>query len=156
MDKSSIIFLIILLCFLFIFIACPIISLYDKIKQFMKDIQDLKAITKAGEENKKPDLQVRYQNTANIISFVSSLVIDEVEYSLKTYRVTNTKYQILKLDEDITRISTKVFHSIDISIFNTDEILITPDYLMEIIIEECYVYMMKTVRELNATIRTDN
>lgn len=156
MDKSSIIFLIILLSFLFIFIACPIISLYDKIRQFMKDIQDLKAITKAEEENKKPDLQVRYQNTANIISFVSSLVIDEVEYSLKTYRVTNTKYQILKLDEDITRISTKVFHSIDTSIFNTDEILITPDYLMEIIIEECYVYMMKTVRELNATIRTDN
>ena len=151
MDKN-----IMVVMFLIAFLLLILISAVSNAVNLLKETVRLMENSLNLLNDKPVSLTEKCENSTFIIRLISGLVEDEVSFLFNEYYVLNKKYEMIRLDEDISMIAKKVFESFDPAIFNNKEILLTDAYLMKLISEECYISMMRHAIEHNKKVYSTN
>lgn len=91
------------------------------------------------------------EKTERIKDLIDSMIELEVYSALRANISLNTKYEILKLDEDVQKISTNVFAGLNKQI-SSSELVFSTDYIMKYIISKSFNMTLRTVIEINASV----
>jgi hypothetical protein len=138
---------------LLVFIVICVINLIQSISGYIdtKKQIDIKVAT----HGQKPYVTLEQKSTTTlaIVNTIDRLVTMEIEDTLKTYARLNQKYNAVKMAEDIEAISGRVYNAIKKSVYESDDILITDEYLMNYIATHTTITFIRIVKGLNDVIR---
>ena len=143
---------VILMLLLVLTVIC-IIILIQSISEYIDAKKQIEInVAKHGQ---KPyvTLEQKSVTTLAIVDTVDRLVTMEIEDTLKTYARLNQKYNAVKMAEDIESISQRVYNAIKKSVYESDDILITDEYLMNYIVTHTTITFIRIVKGLNDVIR---
>lgn len=93
-------------------------------------------------------------NTTQLLTFINTLVEVEINKKLFQYQQLGVKYELKNLDTDIKEISENVMRGFKDGILNSDESVLSSEYLMMHIINETSLRFTKSVKEMNIQIST--
>lgn len=143
---------VILMILLVITVIC-IINLIQSISGYIDTKKQINI--KVANHGQKPfvTLEQKAITTRAIVDTVDKLVTMEIEDTLKTYARLNQKYNAVKMAEDIEAISGRVYNAIKKSVYESDDILITDEYLMNYIVTHTTITFIRIVKGLNDVIR---
>lgn len=85
--------------------------------------------------------------TKDLLELITSHITNEVQKFVLTKKQTSEGYNIIGIDTDIEKISTKVFHFFKSEIYNSEMSLINPDGIMEYIINTTRVVLIQCIEE---------
>ena len=89
------------------------------------------------------------ETTERIKDIIDLMISLEVYSVMRRYVSSNKKYEITKIDADISNISTKVYSGLNPDILNT-KLVFKNEYLMTYIISQSFNLLLKVSREYNA------
>lgn len=150
----------ILLCCIMIWVL--IYALYQ-IANFFKEKQKLTIQTRNKTEYELLSLRTgtaynlayKIKTTEELLTFIENSIDIEVGLIIRNLQTLHQKYDVKNMDEDIKNISSRIFQSFHGSVYTSNEIVITEDYLMKYIVEFTTTDLIKSVSELNNMIYFD-
>jgi len=91
--------------------------------------------------------------TSAIVDLINMLVDQEVKVFFNTFIHLGQVYNIQNLDDDIQKISKKVYAALKSDLYSNTEILLDDEYIMTYIIDETTIVFLAFVKELNTLAR---
>lgn len=98
----------------------------------------------------------RVNLTTSMFEFISNLITEEVESLMKTYVSLNTPYEIIKLDNDVEKISKIVYAGLNTDVFTDPNLIITKEYMMSFITKKTSYILLNYVLIYNNDIKESN
>jgi len=143
----------VLLMLLLLFGSMVLIGLIKNISIYVDERRriDVKVLT----EGKKPyiTLQQKSVTTLSVIDTIDKLITMEIEDTLKTYARLNEKYNSTRMAEDIESISNRVYNALKKTVYESDDIILTDEYIMNYIVTHTTISFIRIVKGLNDVIR---
>lgn len=100
--------------------------------------------------NTADEISAKIETTVEVFQIIRSLIDNSVSDLLQPYRSLNTKYDMTKLDNNIGEIANRVYSALSPTILTGDAMVVTPDYLMDLIITETRIRLLNVVTLYNA------
>lgn len=128
------------------------IKKYKKIEKMNKELEYLASKFEVEEEEIKLTIN---REQAELTDIIMQHIDDMIEFQISNYLretvSTNQKFDILKLDDGIKKISETVQSGLSQSLFNTP-LLYTNDYIMNYIVNKTFTVLLKVIKEFNRQI----
>lgn len=121
-----------------------------KINDFMLERQ------KNGLKPSAPTINEKIITSINLLRLIDELVDQEITAVIQTCVNINSKYNSIHLDEDIKRLSTKVYDAIKPELLTSEDSLITSDYIIKYIMESITIKFIRSMNEFNSSILLNN
>lgn len=91
------------------------------------------------------------EKTERIKDLIDSMIELEVYSALRVNISLNSKYDILKIDEDVQKIATNVYAGLNNQI-SSSNLVFSTEYIMKYIISKSFNITLRTVIEINASV----
>ena len=119
---------------LIIILILYLCGMFNSISLYFKD---KKEVTKESGEIS------RISYTTDIMTLCLQLIQLESSKIMQSYISLDIPYDITKLDEDVEAVSSKVYSALKKNIYNSNNIIITNEYLMSYIVENAKVILLE-------------
>lgn len=89
--------------------------------------------------------------TANktLLDLIRELIHNECVYTLIEYMLQRKPYPVIKMDEDITNISTRVYEALGKGIFADEDLQLTSEFIMRFITKETTTIFLTDITQYN-------
>ena len=95
------------------------------------------------------------ESTDVLLNLIDRLIDNEVAHVLKEQIQFNNKgYNFINIDKDVEKIATSVYNGINVKLLeklNSDDSIITRDYIMSYIVKKSSVVLLYTTRDMDST-----
>lgn len=95
------------------------------------------------------EISAKISATAEFLEVIRALINNSVEDVLQPYTQLNKKYEVMKIDEDIVKVSTRVYSSISDYVLTSGGLMLMNEYIMDFIITEVRLALVDKVTEFN-------
>lgn len=141
----------VILTILLVFITFNLVTISNNIAVYLKTKDDdLKLRRKSYGYITFAD---KAKATSAIVDLINMLVDQEVKVFFNTFIHLGQVYNIQNLDDDIQKISQKVYAALKSDLYSNTEILLDDEYIMTYIIDETTIVFLAFVKELNTLAR---
>ena len=99
-------------------------------------------------------LKVESETLSILLLAIDNLISVEIANIIKTYLSLGEQYPLIKMDDDIKVVAQQVFDGLRKEyLFSNDHTIITDDYIMRYIQNQTIIMFIRTIQEMNRTIK---
>lgn len=103
--------------------------------------------------NKELDYLDKLEATVGFLNFINVLIDNEINNMMTSLSKIDSKYELIKLDEDAKQIATNIFQSLaKENTFVDNNLIITNDYIMKYITDESIIKLLDKATKYNSRI----
>lgn len=153
--------LTIFLCILIVVIALSCIGITGAVVYFLyhksEYLKSQQYIILENIKEKNSEIPARLNDrivaTDKFLNLIDGMVNTEVLFLIQSRDLLNKTYDFKLAKEDITHISEKIVKEISPTIWNSVDIAINSDYLMDYTVSYVTITLLKTAKEYNTMVR---
>lgn len=103
--------------------------------------------------SKELDYLDKVEATIGLLNFINVLIDNEINNMMTSLSKINSKYELIKLDEDAKQIATNIFQAIaKDNTFIENNLIVTNDYVMKYITDESIIKLLDKATKYNSKI----
>ena len=103
--------------------------------------------------SKELDYLDKVEATIGLLNFINVLIDNEINNMMTSLSKINSKYELIKLDEDAKNIATNIFQAIaKDNTFIENNLIVTNDYVMKYITDESIIKLLDKATKYNSKI----
>lgn len=145
-----IIMYLILGIFLLINITTLIGSITNKTREEARSIELNRVKEELKPVSKELDYLDKLEATVGLLNFINVLIENEIDNKIISLSKLNSKYEMIKLDEDAKAIATNIFQSINNEqTFVDNNLIMNNEYIMKYITEQSIVKLLDKASQYN-------
>lgn len=145
-----IIMYLILGIFLLINITTLIGSITNKSREEARSIELNRVKEELKPVSKELDYLDKLEATVGLLNFINILIENEIDNKIISLSKLNSKYEMIKLDEDAKAIATNIFQSINNEqTFVDNNLIMNNEYIMKYITEQSIVKLLDKASQYN-------
>lgn len=145
-----IIMYLILGIFLLINITTLIGSITNKTREEARSIELNRLKEELKPVSKELDYLDKLEATVGLLNFINVLIENEIDNKIISLSKLNSKYEMIKLDEDAKVIATNIFQSINNEqTFVDNNLIMNNEYIMKYITEQSIVKLLDKASQYN-------
>ena len=139
--------------FLLAYILDLLTSISNKFNEESKFIELQKIKEEMKPVNKELDYLDKLEATVGFLNFINVLIDNEINNMMTSLSKIDSKYELIKLDEDAKQIATNIFQSLaKENTFVDSNLIITNDYIMKYITDESIIKLLDKATKYNSRI----
>lgn len=139
--------------FLLAYIMDLLTSISNKFNEESKFIELQKIKEEMKPVNKELDYLDKLEATVGFLNFINVLIDNEINNMMTSLSKIDSKYELIKLDEDAKQIATNIFQSLaKENTFVDNNLIITNDYIMKYITDESIIKLLDKATKYNSRI----
>ena len=145
-----IIMYLILGIFLLINITTLIGTIINKTREEARSIELNRVKEELKPVSKELDYLDKLEATVGLLNFINVLIENEIDNKIISLSKLNSKYEMIKLDEDAKAIATNIFQSINNEqTFVDNNLIMNNEYIMKYITEQSIVKLLDKASQYN-------
>lgn len=134
------------------------IGRYFREKRSFTNVESISLVDSINSNANKTSMELvkKIETTDKLLDMIDMTVDIEIINMAKNLTTLNQRYDVKNMDKDISNISTKVYKSFKSDIYDSNEVILTAEYLMEYIISYTTSELIKLASELNGRINLES